>query len=135
MVHNPIHSVGIEMSNPTCCGLESIWVDHGPKLQYFYCQECKKEVAQPPAPEGADRKNHLTGLLRTLIHQYDEGLKRATENQMLFGSSYIRVTPEGKVQTSIDGINWVGDAELLRQMKLDDLAYEIDDEDTGDETE
>lgn len=32
------------MSNPTCCGKDAVWVDNGPKLKYFYCRECKKEV-------------------------------------------------------------------------------------------
>lgn len=27
-----------------CCGGHSVWVDYGPRLQYFYCRKCKKEV-------------------------------------------------------------------------------------------
>ena len=30
--------------SPTCCGGPAVWVDNGPRLQYFYCQECKQEV-------------------------------------------------------------------------------------------
>lgn len=29
---------------PLCCNVESKYVDLGPRLQYFYCGECKKEV-------------------------------------------------------------------------------------------
>lgn len=29
---------------PMCCGGHSVWVDYGPRLQYFYCRKCKKEV-------------------------------------------------------------------------------------------
>lgn len=30
--------------NPLCCNVESKYVDLGPRLQYFYCGECKNEV-------------------------------------------------------------------------------------------
>lgn len=32
------------MNKPTCCGLESIWVDNVPGKEYYYCKECKNEV-------------------------------------------------------------------------------------------
>lgn len=37
---------------PSCCGLESRWINNGPALQYFFCDECKKEVSSAvPAEE------------------------------------------------------------------------------------
>jgi len=36
------------MNNPKCCGMDSIWVDNVPGKEYFYCRECKKEVAPEP---------------------------------------------------------------------------------------
>lgn len=29
---------------PSCCGKKAMFIDHGPKIQYWYCKECKKEV-------------------------------------------------------------------------------------------
>jgi len=34
----------MKIAGPMCCGQDSVWVDMGPKLQYFYCRECKNEV-------------------------------------------------------------------------------------------
>lgn len=41
------------MSNPVCrtCYEESVWVDNGPRLQYFYCKECKREVDKNDPPD------------------------------------------------------------------------------------
>lgn len=30
---------------PMCCGKDSVWVDNVPTKEYFYCRECKNEVA------------------------------------------------------------------------------------------
>lgn len=27
-----------------CCGIDSRFVDNGPRLQYYFCDECRKEV-------------------------------------------------------------------------------------------
>lgn len=35
------------MTNPICCGQEARFVNNGRSLQYFYCEECKKEVEHP----------------------------------------------------------------------------------------
>lgn len=35
---------------PLCCGQHSVWVDYGPRLRYYYCRKCKKELNdKPPA--------------------------------------------------------------------------------------
>lgn len=31
-------------AGPLCCGQPATWVNQGPRLQYYYCKECKKEV-------------------------------------------------------------------------------------------
>lgn len=28
----------------TCCGMDAVWVNNGPRLEYWYCNECKAEV-------------------------------------------------------------------------------------------
>lgn len=28
------------------CSKHLIWVDNGPRFQYFYCRDCKKELAE-----------------------------------------------------------------------------------------
>lgn len=35
---------------PTCCKEPTVWVDYGPKLRYYYCRVCKKEV-EPKGPQ------------------------------------------------------------------------------------
>jgi hypothetical protein len=31
---------------PKCCNKDAVWVDMGPKLQYYFCKECRKEVKE-----------------------------------------------------------------------------------------
>ena len=38
----------MKIAGPMCCGQDSIWVDMGPTLQYYYCKECKNEVKDKP---------------------------------------------------------------------------------------
>lgn len=35
------------MMNPNCCGRDARFVNNGRNLQYFFCDECKKEVEHP----------------------------------------------------------------------------------------
>ena len=30
---------------PICCKKSASFIDHGPRIQYWYCKVCKKEVA------------------------------------------------------------------------------------------
>lgn len=46
------------MIKPMCCGLESLWVDNGPSLQYFFCGECRKEVV----PVAEDKPTDCPGI-------------------------------------------------------------------------
>ena len=41
------------MSNsPMCCGMPAKFVQISPRLEYFYCSECRKEVLDlPPQPD------------------------------------------------------------------------------------
>ena len=34
-----------------CCDKEARWVDNGPRLQYYYCDVCRKEVMPVQAVE------------------------------------------------------------------------------------
>jgi hypothetical protein len=31
---------------PSCCGLESVWVDNVPGKEYYFCTECREEVPE-----------------------------------------------------------------------------------------
>ena len=31
---------------PTCCGLDSVWVDNVPGKEYYFCTECREEVVE-----------------------------------------------------------------------------------------
>lgn len=36
---------------PRCCGIDAEWIVNGSNLQYWFCRECKKEVADSsPSP-------------------------------------------------------------------------------------
>lgn len=50
------------MSTPSCCGREAVWTVISPRLQYWYCKECRKEVGiEKKAPTIDDVKvNRLT---------------------------------------------------------------------------
>jgi hypothetical protein len=38
---------------PVCCGVEATWVVLSPRLEYWYCRECKQEVdEEEPYPWG-----------------------------------------------------------------------------------
>lgn len=39
---------------PSCCGKEAEWIVQSARLQYWYCRECKKEVASGGFPGGPD---------------------------------------------------------------------------------
>lgn len=39
-----------DLVTPICCGGNATWVDHGPGCCYWYCKDCKNEVAAPMGP-------------------------------------------------------------------------------------
>lgn len=41
----------VDLKNPPeCCGKKARWVNNGPRLEYWYCGECKTEVKEQKKP-------------------------------------------------------------------------------------
>lgn len=40
----PSHPELIHELTPDCCDSKAVWINNGPRLQYWYCKKCKNEV-------------------------------------------------------------------------------------------
>jgi hypothetical protein len=47
------------MSKPLCCGQPAKWVHFNHRMEYWFCDKCKKEVQEKKAPETSDDDNNI----------------------------------------------------------------------------
>lgn len=66
-----------------CCNQEAKYVDHGPNLQYYFCDNCRKEVCEPirldtpsddPYADVYDKtgQDDIWATLSTLVYTYQD---------------------------------------------------------------
>lgn len=46
-----------------CCDKEAVFIDMGPKLQYYFCKACRREVVEPIKFEAKPLSSHSGGPL------------------------------------------------------------------------
>lgn len=58
------------MIKPICCNLEAVWIDNVPGKEYFFCQECRKEVLTPLVVEEVKYKNEASESINQSLEAY-----------------------------------------------------------------
>lgn len=85
---------------PSCCGTAARWIDNGPRLQYWLCDECKKEVTEPESAQ-----------LEQMAQISDDDFDK------LYGSNLIINTPSG--------VTVIGPANPIKPVWLDGIVGEL----------
>lgn len=63
-----------------CCGQKAVWIDNGPRLQYWYCRDCKKEVGIEKEPEKSPKDDEYPLWGIGSVHHYSAPVPQPRHN-------------------------------------------------------